>query len=394
MKNKELQRFLDCATSLRRMGTLFFVIGLLFACSKEGSGNTAGAAAQKKPPVPVTVGVAVEKTVPVELRAIGNVEAYATVVFKAQVGGELVGVHFKEGGYVKKGDMLFTIDPRPFDAKAKQAEANLAKDKAQLENARKQVDRYASVVKKGYVSQEQYDQINANATALEAAVKADEAALENAKLELRNCYIRSPINGYTGNLKVDQGNIIKAVDNDKPLVTVNQTSPIHVTFSIPERNLPELKKHMAAGKLAVEAAIPGVEGQPARGELDFMDNTVDQTTGTIVLKAVFLNEDKALWPGQFVNVVLTLTTQPHAVVIPSQAVQTGQQGQYVFVVKPDLTVEYRPVVVERTVNGEAIVGKGIGPGEKVVTDGQLRLAAGSEVKMAENVEKAGEAPQK
>jgi multidrug efflux system membrane fusion protein len=332
----------------------------------------------------VTIATSVEKTIPVQLRAIGKVQAFSTVVIKSQVDGEILSVHFTEGQEVKKGDLLFTIDPRPFEANLKRAEAQLAKDKAQLQNAKKLIERYQSVVQRGYVSQEQYDTGLANAAALEASVKADEAAVENAKLELKYCTIRAPIDGITGEIKVHQGNIIKAKDNERPMVTINQVSPVYVAFSIPEQQLPEIKRHMSSGKLGVLARVPGDETNPVQGHLAFVDNTVDPATGTIQLKATYENVGKMLWPGQFVNVVLTLTTRRGAVVIPSQAVQTGQQGQYVFVVKSDSTVEYRAVVAGKTIDHEVVIDKGIGAGEKVVTDGQLRLAQGSQVKVVED----------
>jgi membrane fusion protein, multidrug efflux system len=245
------------------------------------------------------------------------------------------------------------------------------------------------VVKKGYVAEEVYDQVLANAAALEASVRADEANVESARLDHKYCSIRSPIDGVVGELKVNQGNLVKANDNEKPMVIIRQMSPIYVSFSIPERNLLDIKKFMAAGKLQMEAVIPGAEAQPIRGEVAFMENTVDTTTGTIQLKGAFSNDDKVLWPGQFVNVRLMLASEPNAVVVPSRAIQAGQEGQYVFVVKPDLTVEYRVVTVTRSLDGETVIEKGIDPGEKVVTDGHLRLAPGSSVKIVEDVDKGG-----
>ncbi|HOV87179.1 MAG TPA: efflux RND transporter periplasmic adaptor subunit [Syntrophobacteraceae bacterium] len=357
---------------------------VLSGCSKDAAGNPKGEDPRKKTAIPVTVAEAEQKNVPIQLRAIGNVQAYNTVTIRAQITGELLAVHFKEGQEVKKGDLLFTIDPRPFEARLKQAEALLAKERAQLANARKQVERYGSVVKRGYVPEEQFDQISANAAALEAAVRADEAAVEMARLELKYCYIRSPINGTMGEVKVHQGNLIKANDNDNPMVTIRQVSPIYVSFSIPERDLPAVKKYMATGKLGVTSLVPGLESDPVQGELDFVDNTVDPKTGTIQLKAVYENRDKKLWPGQFVHVVLTLATQYDAVVLPSQAVQTGQGGQYVFVVKPDFTVDYRPVTAGRILDRDIVIEKGIAPGEMAVTDGHLRLAPGSKVSLVEN----------
>jgi multidrug efflux system membrane fusion protein len=353
------------------------------ACSNEASGKPKAEDPRKNIAVPVTVGNAVEKAAPVQLQAIGNVQPFATVSVKSQVEGELMDVHFKEGQEVKAGDLLFTIDSRVYEAQLKQAQANLAKNKAQLANARRQVERYGSVVKKGYVAEEQYDQVVSEAAALEASVKADEAAIENAKLKVAFCTIRSPISGVVGSLKVHKGNIIKANDNDNPLVTINQISPTYVAFSVPERNLPSIQKYMAERKLGVLAVIPGDEEAPVAGELAFIENSVDVNTGSIQLRARFANANRALWPGQFVNVALTLATQSGAVVIPSQAVQTGQQGQYVFVVKEDLTVELRPVTAGRTIGDEIIIAKGVSPGERVVTDGQLRLTSGATVKIVE-----------
>lgn len=360
-------------------GLAVMMVGVsLWACN-DVSGTPKIADPRKQAVVPVTIAAAIVKPMPRELRAIGNVQASATVLIKSRVGGELLTVHFKEGDEVKTGDLLFTIDPRPFEAALKQAEANLARNRAQLEHARKQAERYSSVVKKGYVSEEQHDQILANAAALAAAVRADEAAVENARLDLKYCSIRSPINGATGQLKVDRGNLIKASDTDNPMVTVRQISPIYVVFSMPEANLPQLKKHMAISPLDVAVTIPGDEGRSLRGTLTFLDNAVDQSTGTILLRATHANQDRALWPGQFVNVTLTFDTQTDAVVIPTRAVQTGQQGQYVFVVTPGAVAEYRPVTVARVVGNEAVVDEGLSPGEKVVTSGQLRLTQGAQV---------------
>jgi multidrug efflux system membrane fusion protein len=351
----------------------------LFACS-EKSGPP-----PRMQKVPVTSATVIQKAIPVQLRAIGNVEAYSTISVKSQIEGVLIRVHFKEGQYVNKGDILFTIDPRPYEAALKQAEANLAKDTAQLENARVEVNRYAELVKKGYVAQEQYDQIRTNAAALEATVNADKALVENARLQLKYCFIYSPITGRTGNLIANQGNLIKA-NADNPMVTINQIQPIYVTFFVPEQYLNEIKKYMAARKLNVEAFISKEDVMPEQGVLTFIDNTVDMATGTIKLKGTFANKGKRLWPGQFVNVLLSLTMQPDAIVVPSQAVQAGQSGVYVFVIKSDLTVESRPVVVDRSLDGESVIEKGLQPGEKVVTDGQLRLVPGAKVEIKASTE--------
>lgn len=368
---------------LRALGIMGLMAGLCFAagCSRDANGSPRANSGSRKPVVSVVAEPVAEKDVPVQVRAIGNVQAYKTVTIKAQVDGAITTEHFTEGQKVDKGDLIFTIDPRPFEAKLKQAEANLAKERTQFQNARKDVERYAAVVKKGFVSEEKYDQVVAEAAALEAAVRADEAAVESARLELKYCNIVSPIDGYVGEIKVNQGNVVKANDNEKPLVIINQTSPIYVSFAVPEQNLPAIRKYLAKEKLKVHVTVPGEDDQPIRGELTFVDNTVDAATGTILLKATFSNEDRRLWPGQFVNVLLTLTTERGVVVVPSKAVQTGQQGQFVFVVKPDSTVEYRMVSVGRLLGDETVIAKGVAPGEKVVTDGHLRLAQGSPVKV-------------
>jgi multidrug efflux system membrane fusion protein len=350
-------------------------------CRGNASEQQAADAKRQGTAMPVTVSEAVVKTMPVELRAVGSVEAYTTVTVKAQVEGELTAVHLREGQCVKGGALLFTIDPRPFEVRLKQVQANLARDKAQLENARTLLERNASVVAKGYVSQEQYDQAAANAAALEATVRADEAAVEDAQIQLNYCSIRSPITGCAGEIYVDRGNLVKANDADYPLAVIKQIRPVYVGFSVPERYLPDVRKYLAAGRPIVMAAAASRGDEPVKGELTFVDNSVNTATGTILLKATFANEDQALWPGQFVNVTLQFASQPHAVVVPSQAVQTGQDGQYVFALKPDLTVEYRPVTVDRTVAGEAVIGKGLQPDDKVVTDGQLRLFPGATVKI-------------
>jgi multidrug efflux system membrane fusion protein len=411
-------------------GVLFTALIFLSSCSSKDTTKPA-----KNVSVPVMVGTVTQKAVPVQIRVIGNVQAYSTITVKSIVGGEISQVHFTEGQDVKRGDLLFTIDPRPFEAGLEQAQANLARDKAQVgqveadlaknialvkqaeanlerdvaqaENAKVEAKRYESLIERQVVSRQQYDQFRTNAEALEAtvradkagkesaeatvrssraalenaqaAVRADQAAAENAKIQLGYCFIRSPMDGRTGNLLVKRGNVVKA--NDMDLVTINQISPIYAAFSVPEQNLAEIKKYMAGGPLKVEAYLSNDTSGTEQGVLTFIDNTVDKTTGTILLKATFANKGKWFWPGQFVNVVLTLTTQPDAIIIPSQAVQTGQDGQYVFVVKPDLTVELRPVVVNRTLNNESIIEKGLKDGEKVVTDGQLQLVPGAKVEV-------------
>ncbi len=330
--------------------------------------------------IPVTVAEAKQRDVPQQLRAIGNVEAFNTVSIRARIGGELEKVYFNEGDYITEGNLLFLIDPRPYQASLMQAQANLARDTVQAGNAERDAQRYVALVKQGVVTKEQYDQIRTAADALNAAVKADQAAVENAKLQLEYCSIRAPISGRTGKLMINRGNMIKAND-DNPLVIINQIIPIYVVFSVPEKELQEIKRYQNARKLMVEAIIPGTNKQTLAGELTFINNTVDINTGTILLKATFANTDKTLWPGQFVNVVLTLSMQPGAVVVPSQAVQAGQSGSYVFIVKTDRTTEMRIIETGRATNGDMVIEKGIKPGEIVVTDGQLQLSTGAKVEI-------------
>ncbi len=342
---------------------------------RRGGGERAG---RSRDAVPVLAAVAQQKVVPIQIRAVGNVEAYATVSIKSQVTGVLDRAHFKEGQNVKKGQLLFTIDPRPLQASLKQAEATLARDFAQVQNWREQVRRYAELVEKQYVSREQYDQIKTNAEAAEAVVTADQAAVENAKVQLSYCYIYSPMTGRVGSLLVNEGNLVR-VNDGTPLVVINQLTPIFVTFSVPEQNLEDIKRRMAAGKLKVEARFSSDEGRPEEGALSFVDNAVDRSTGTVKLKSEFANSSQRLWPGQFVNVALTLTSQPDAVVIPSEAIQVGPEGQHVFVIKPDKQVEMRPVVVGPTDQGEAVITKGLVAGEQIVREGQFLLGPGSRV---------------
>lgn len=334
-------------------------------------------------PVPVVVATSTQETVPVEVRAIGNVEAYSTVTVKSQVDGEIDQVHFTEGQDVKAGDLLFTIDPRQFEALLQQAEANQARDEAQAKNARAQAGRNEKLYESGIISKEQFDQFETSADALDASVRADKAAVANGKLELSYCTIRSPITGRTGSLLIHAGNLVK--NNDTSLLIINQIQPIYVTFSVPEQFLPEIKAHMARSRLGVLAYFGDSTQKPAEGILSFVNNTVDSTTATIMLKGTFPNADRQLWPGQFVNVALKLTVQQNSTVVPSQAVQTGEKGQYVYVVKPDMTAEYRPVVVGTSFTGGTVIQKGVQPGEKVVTDGQLRLYPGAKLEIKSQI---------
>jgi multidrug efflux system membrane fusion protein len=334
--------------------------------------------------VPIMAGTVVQKDMPVQLHVIGNVQAYATVSIKSRVTGTLTRVHFREGQDVKQGELLFTIDPRPFQVALEEAQARLDRDTALATKAEKDVKRYADLAKGDYVSADRYEQAHASAASLRATVAADKAQVDNARLQLSYCFIRSPLTGRTGTLQVKQGAMIKAND-DTGMVDIAQIEPVYVSFSVPERDLPEVKEYMAQGLLTVEAVPRGTNQPSDRGVLTFIDNEVNKQTGTILLKGTFANKARHLWPGQFVEVALTLTTQTKATVIPAAAIQVGQQGEYVFVIKPDLTVETRPIVVARTVANEAVVEKGLEPGERVVTDGQLRLAPGAKVEIKEGL---------
>ena len=415
---------------------------ILFGCS--GSPSERADAKTESPAIPVSVSPVITKSVPVQIRANGTVQAIATVTVMSQVDGQISQIHFTEGQDVKQGDLLFTLDQRPFVAALdqaeanlgrdtaqlqqaeaalaqsmaaeKQAQANLARDTAQLDYANAQARRYKELIDDGAISKDQYDQVRTSALSMEAtiqadqaavanakaairaaqattetsraAIKADQAVVENARVQLGYPVIRSPFDGRTGNLLVHIGSAVKARDTNSPLVVINQVHPIYVSFSVPEQSLADIRKYRAEGSIKVNALIPGQEGNPVQGELAFVNNTVDPSTGTIQLKATFPNSDNRLWPGQFLNTLLTLTTEPNAVVVPSQAIQTGQQGSYVFVVNPDLTVETRPITPGLALDGETVVQKGLTPGERVVIEGQIRLVPGAKVQI-----KASAAPQ-
>ena len=328
--------------------------------------------------VPVTVGTVVQKQMPIDIRIIGAVEAYSVVAMHAQITGQLTAVNFKEGEDVKKDQVLFALDRRPLDAALLQAQANLQRDIAQAANARVVAQRYQDLAGRGIATTEQLETSRAAAAALDATVDADRAAVENARVQLQYATIAAPIAGRTGTLMVHEGNLVRAADTS-PLVVINQVSPIYVSFGVPEARLNEVKRYMAQGTLRVDAQPPTETDRSSRGTITFIDNNVDQSTGTIKMKGTFPNDDRQLWPGQFVNVVLTLTTDPAAIVVPSAAVQTSQQGQFVFVVKADKSVEMRIVDIARTNGIETVIKSGVAPGETVVTDGQIRLVPGSHI---------------
>lgn len=340
------------------------------------------------PAVPVAAAAAVSKDMPLEVSVIGAVEAYSTVTVRAQITGELTSVNFQQGDDVEAGRELFTLDRRPLEAALQQATANLERDLAQAANARAILERSEQLVQRGIVAREQRDTARTAVVALEATVAADRAAVENAKVQLQYATIRAPIRGRTGALMVTAGNLVRANDQT-PLVTINQVTPVFVSFAFPESSLAALRRYMDRGTLRVEASLANGDGPPALGRITFVDNAVDQTTGTIRIKGTFANDDRRLWPGQFVNVVVRLATESAAIVVPTIAVQTGPDGEYVFVIKPDETVELRPVKVARVAGTETLIQDGLAAGDVVVTDGHLRLVPGSLVSRSGNGAKAG-----
>jgi membrane fusion protein, multidrug efflux system len=350
------------------------------ACSAGGetpAQAAAGRGAGAGPAVPVATAKVEQKSMPLALSVIGTAEASSNVAIRAQITGSLTSVGFKEGDDVEKDQVLFTLDRRPLEGALQQAQATLQRDTAQAAQAKSTAARYQDLQNRGIATKEQADQSRTSAAALDATLESDRAAVENAKVQLQYATITSPISGRTGALIVHEGNLVRANDTI-PLVVINQVAPIFVSFGIPEGRLPELKRYLAKGTVRVEASAPG-ETTPSTGRITFIDNTVDSTTGQIRIKASFPNGDHRLWPGQFANVVVTLSTEPNAVVVPTAAVQNGQQGNYVFVVKPDLTVDLRPITVQRQVAESTVVDNGLKPDEVVVTDGQLRLVPGTRV---------------
>ena len=374
-------------TSSSRRARALSLAGVVAAVVLAGTAAThfaaEGGAREKRraapPAVPVSIAVAAQRSMPVVIHAIGNVDPYSTVAIKARVDGQIVKVNFRQGQEVRKGEVLFRLDPQPFEAALRQAEANFARDRASRDQARSQERRYFDLLEKHFVSKEAYTQIRTAAETAEAALKASQAAVETARINLEYCTIRSPIDGYVGRIMLQLGNLVKANDTN-PLVVINQVRPIYATFAVPEQRLGEIRRYMAAGPLAVTVARPDATHKPlAGGRLVFFDNAVDVSTGTIKLRAEFENRDLALWPGQFVNVSLKLYDQQNAIVVPSIAVQTGPQGEFVFVIKPDSTTEVRKVAVARTEGDLAVIAKGLAKGERVVTRGQLRLSPGVKV---------------
>jgi len=342
------------------------------------------------PVVPVVVAAARREATPVRLDAVGTVQAIASVAVKSRIDGLIAEVKVRDGQYVKAGDTLLLLDGRAAEAQVHQVEAQLIRDQAQLTNAKRDVNRFAPLVAKDFVSHQQYDTAVTNSRALEANAKADEASLENAKVLLTYYTIAAPMDGRIGTISLKAGSNVKA--NDVPILTINQTKPIWVAFSLAQSDFPAVRRAMEAGQVEVDVAAPGDSEAPEKGRVEFFENAIDATTGTIALKANFDNPQERLWPGEFVNVSVMLSVEEDALVVPQAAVQVGQSNTtYVFVVKPDNTAEMRPVRVTRNVAGKSVIAKGLEPGEQVVTDGQLRLSNGSrvEIRSAERPGKPG-----
>jgi membrane fusion protein, multidrug efflux system len=365
--------------------TATLLLSQLPACSRKEAARTG----PRGDIAPVLVAQAMREDVPVTLRTIGTVEAFRSAAVRARVGGTLTRVHFREGQDVKEGAPLFSIDARPYEVALKAAEANLAGQRAKTAIAAGNAERSLVLRAQNLVSEQEHERVTSSAAAESAAVRSLEASVENARLNLEFCSITAPIPGRTSNLLVTEGNLVRAND-DQALVVINQLAPIFVSFSVPQKSLPEIRRYMAAGPpLAVEASVSGASHEPARGTLTFVNNAVDPATGSILLKAEFPNADLDLWPGEFVQVSVVLTTRRGALVVPAAAVQTGQKGDYVLVVKPDQTAEMRPVVSGPRLDGKAIVESGVEPGETVVTDGHLRVVPGARVAVKADLESPG-----
>jgi len=360
---------------LRFVGPLLTFIAAAVAFVTAGGCTKPAAAPREVPPTPVNVAIAVTKSVPVQIRTIGSVKPLASVSIRPKVGGELTGVHFKEGEYVAKGKKLFTIDPRPYEAAVRQAEATQAKSEAAVKGAMRVLDRLEAA--RGGTAGSELDAARSSVDIARATVEVDKSAVSTAKLQLGFTNIASPLDGRVGELLVNQGNLVDA-NAVTALAVVNQVSPIAVTFSLPEPQLPAVAAARRQAPLKVEAYLR--DGQPPiAGVLAFIDNAVNTTSGTVMLKGEFPNEDRTLWPGQFVDVLLTVRERPESVVVPVAAVQNGQSGAFVFVVTAENKAEQRPVTVEFEVDGEAVIAKGLTGGERVVTAGQLRLVPGAAV---------------
>jgi multidrug efflux system membrane fusion protein len=365
------------------------LLSQLASCAREESPG----AGSRGEVAPVLAAQATLQDIPVTIRTIGTVEAYRTVAIRARVGGTLTRVHFREGRDVKEGAPLFSIDARPYDVALRAAAANLAGARAKAAIATGNAERSFGLRAQNLVSEQEHERVISAAQAESATVRSLEASLENASLNREFCSISAPIGGRTSNLLVTEGNLVRAND-DQALVVINQLVPIFVAFSLPQRSLPELRQYMAEGPpLVVEASVAGTTREIARGTLTFVNNAVDPTTGSILLKAEFPNEDLNLWPGGFVHVSVILTTRRGVLVVPASAVQSGQQGDYVLVIKSDQTAEMRPITSGPRLDGKAIIESGLEPGETVVTDGHLRVVPGAKVAVKADLESPGETAQ-
>jgi len=372
-----MRRLVPAVLLIVLLGSGYYFRGLVFDKDKAADAGTA------RPPAsqPVVADVAAEMSAPIQVTAIGSVQSIATVMVKSRMDGQIAQVNFKEGQEVKEGDLLFTLDDRALRAQLAQSEAALERDRASLQRAQSEVTRQSGLATRGVASAQKFEDVETSLAVLGATVRAAEAAVENARVSLSYARILAPINGRTGSIALKKGNLVKATElsSSIPLVTITQIRPIYVTFTVPERHLAELRAGAAEGSLPVVATIPSQPQAPITGALVFVDNQVDVATGSITLKAEFANDDTRLWPGQFVNVTLTLGVQANAVAVPSAAIQIGQSGPYVFMVRPDSTVELRLVRVSRTVNNRSVIAEGLVAGDRVVVDGQLRLANGTRV---------------
>jgi multidrug efflux system membrane fusion protein len=359
------------ARSTRTAICLVAFATLASGCAKQQ------AAPPERPPTIVTVAKVTQKTMPVVVTAVGNVEAISTISIRAQVAGEVQNIRFKEGDFVKKGQVLLTIDPRPYEAALAQAKAALARDKATGTYNRAQAQRYKTLFDQGVVPAEQVDSFTSAADASDAVVNADEAAVKTAELNLEYCTIESPLDGRTGTVMVKAGNLVKVAD--VPIVVINQVNPIYVNFTVPQQYWPDIKEDIERRALHVTVTIPQNSGRPVEGTLTFVDNIVDSTTGTIHLRGTFENSQNRLWPGLYVSVLLTLSQQSNATVVPAHSIVTTQQSSYVYVVKANNTVEQRTVVPNRTIDNDTVVDKGLQPGEVIVIDGQVNLVPGAKI---------------
>jgi membrane fusion protein, multidrug efflux system len=332
------------------------------------------------PTVAVIAAPVIQKSMPVQVETIGTVQTMASVVVRARVDSQIVKVMFKEGDAVKAGDVLFEFDKRSIEAQIRQAEAQLARSRAQLANSRREVERSQQLLARDYVSQQKADAIRTDSMALEATNRAEEAMLDNLRVTLSYYTVRAPISGRTGTIFLKEGNLAKGNDNAAAtqLVIINQIDPIYVSYSVPQQMLGDLRDAQRAGPVLVEAAVQGSDVR-VKGEVTFVDNTIDVASGTVNTKATFPNADEKLWPGQFVNVNMTMRIDSNVMVIPTPAVQIGQKGEYVYVIKPDRTAEYRAIKVGRIVGPETVIADGLKAGEQVVVDGQLRLTNGTRV---------------